>query len=141
MRRRYAEEAPTPTPTYLVLQATPRVARLGWPHDIGARVYYKTVYVKPDGSGWTTEYDDSLIFDETKLDQVLEAFYESAGPYPFDFTVAVVRDLPRDRLHERLAHLKTKKARAKKAPKKTPRRTGAKAKRSRPRVSRRSPGR
>lgn len=80
----------------LLLGACPRVAPLGWPNDAKQDtvfrhvVEYRWVYVKPDGSGWTTGFDDSLVFPESKLDDVLEGFYASAGPYPFDFEVTVM---------------------------------------------------
>ena len=77
---------------HLVLKARPRVAPLGWPHYVSGdgRVVYHWVHVMPDGSGWTAIYGDSLVFPEGLLDDVLEKFYESAGPYPFDFELHVV---------------------------------------------------
>jgi hypothetical protein len=91
---------------WLVLKARPRVAPLGWPHTIqralnfnrGISIDYDWVYVKPDGSGWTTSYDDSLCFPERKLDDVLEGFYSgAAGPYPFDFEVTVTEQPAKNR--------------------------------------------
>lgn len=119
-------------PRHLVLQARPRVAPLGWPfvphpphpsmsHDPGRYttqpnwlVVYSWVTVKPDGSGWTAGFDPTCAFPETELDDVLERFYESAGPYPFDFQVTIVPYQPRS---------KTKaKSKTKRTKRKTPKR-------------------
>lgn len=78
----------------LVLRACPRVAPLGWPHGLMGRtktkiVAFTWVFVKPDGSGWTTTYDSSLMFPESRLEKVVELFYEYAGPWPFDFELLI----------------------------------------------------
>ena len=62
---------------------------------------YSWVFVRPDGSGWTVDSlgqtDAEYAFPENKLDDVLESFYESAGPYPFDFELLIVEEKPKTR--------------------------------------------
>lgn len=89
-----ARPARRPPERRLILRACPRVAPLGWPNEIiHGTVLYQWVVVKADGSGWTTgAIHDNVehAFPESRLDDVLEKFYENAGPYPFDFAVTVV---------------------------------------------------
>lgn len=88
----------------VILQARPRVARLGWPHTLGnvfgalREVLYSWVYVKPDGSGWTTIAADSVSFDERKLGDVIEQFYDGVGGnHPYDFRLFIVTVQSRSR--------------------------------------------
>lgn len=138
----------------IALRARPRVAPLGHPHTIKwsqivtpnphfprhrfAAVMYEWAWVKPDGSGWTLAYDDSLLFEDKKLDDVLEAFYEWAGPYPYDFTVVAVEIAP-----EKPARRAKARARGLKKPMSDwPKpRKAARASRRSPRAPRRSRGR
>jgi hypothetical protein len=100
---------------YLILRARPRVAPLGWPHKVvGDMIGYQWVSVKPDGSGWTSSgiHDDSLAFPENKLDDVLEGFYASAGPYPYDFCVLLTSQPVKTKSRKKTTKVKkTKKTR------------------------------
>jgi hypothetical protein len=98
---------------WLTLYARPRAAPIArWPHDVTSNgvVFYRWVCVKPDGSGWSINYDDSFAFPEQKLAQVLEAFYEgSAESYPFDFTVEIADPPPAPPARQTKATARAKK--------------------------------
>jgi hypothetical protein len=100
--RRSAPAAPRDD---VVLMARPLgVGPAAWPTSAGVRFEvtadkpvgvrtrcYGWATIHPDGSGgWTADYDASSAFPSHRLEELVDAWYEAEGTWPWEFQVVEV---------------------------------------------------